>query len=324
MRSAHGHFVTRHLVIRPVLMVAVCLAAAMAVPTQAYALCQIVKVNGKAITNDDVEQRVKFNMLASGKRPARKQVIDELIDDKLKAQVARRYRIDITEKDVDAEYGDMARRMHLSVDQLSETLKQGGVNAATLKAKILADMNWRYILRGKFHDPLQDDGKSVTEVESQKKGVEAEVFYDYTLRPILFLVPRGNAPLTEARRKDADALRARFASCEAGLTEARAQHDVVIRELITKNSSDLAPALREILNKTELGHLTPPETTPQGVELFAVCVKKGTTSEMLEEKRAVREKLFSTRFEALSNAYLRELRRTAKIEFMTRCRPRLR
>jgi hypothetical protein len=96
-------------------------------------------------------------------------------------------------------------------------------------------------------------------------------FCAYALRPILFLVPKGDTALLEARRNDAEALRARFSDCESGLADARAQHDVIIREPITKNSIDLAPFAREILSKTGLGHLTPPETTSQGVELFAVC-----------------------------------------------------
>jgi peptidyl-prolyl cis-trans isomerase SurA len=323
MRCARVYSVIGHSVIRPVLAAAGCLVAALAAaPSPALAQCVILKVNGEVITNDDIGQRTKFNLLAYRKSPPRKEIIDELIDDKLKVQIARRYKIDLTEKDVDAQYADMARRMHWSPEQLTQALNQGGVNATTLKAKILADMSWRYIIRGKF--PLQVDEKSVnTEVESQKKGAEAEVGYDYALRPILLLVPSGNAPLLEARRQDADALRARFASCETGLPAAQAQHDVIIRPPITKNSSDFPPALREILNKTELGHLTPPETTPRGVELFALCDKKETKPDT-PEKRVAREKLFSSRFEALSKAYLRELRRSAKIEFMQRCRPRLR
>jgi hypothetical protein len=103
-----------------------------------------------------------------------------------------------------------------------------------------------------------------------------EVGYDYTLRPILFVVPRGDTAFQEARRKDAEALRARFTACDSGLLFARSMRDVAVREPITKNSSDLVPALRQILDKTDVGHLTPPETTSKGIELFALCEKKET------------------------------------------------
>jgi peptidyl-prolyl cis-trans isomerase SurA len=277
MRSTHVYSVIGRSAIRPVLAAAGCLVAALAAAPSA-ALAQCVEVNGEMISDYDIEQRAKFDGLANHQSPPRKEIIDELIDDKVKVQIARRDKIDLKE-DVDVQYAEMAKRMHFSPNQLTQTLREGGVNATTLKAKILADMSWQYI-------------------ESQKTGGDADVGYDYTLRPILFIAPSGNAPLLEARHKDADALRTRFANCEAGLTEARAQHDVVIRPPITKNSSDLPPALREILNKTEIGHLTPPETTPQGVELFALCDWK------------------KTKFET---QYLREQRRLATIKFMPGC-----
>jgi peptidyl-prolyl cis-trans isomerase SurA len=293
------------------LIAAACVVAATAAPSSARAQHVVLSVNGEVITDYDIEQRVKFNMLASHKAQPRQEVIEELIDDKLKAQIARRYKIDLTDKDVDSQYADMARRMRLNADQLTQTLAHSGINAKTLKAKILSDLSWQYIIRGKFQSSLVVSEQSVNEVAGQKK--DPDVGYDYTLRPILFLVTKGNTAALEAHRKDAEALRSRFTSCESGLPMARATRDVVVREPITKNSSDLAPALREILNKTELGHLTPPETTTQGVELFALCEKKETTSET-PEKRAARDKIFGEQFQAKSKSYLRELRRQAMIE----------
>jgi peptidyl-prolyl cis-trans isomerase SurA len=297
-------------------LAAACLFAGVAAPSPARAQVVLI-VNGEVITNWDIEQRIKFNALATHKNQPRQEVIEELIDDKLKAQIARRYKIDLSDKDVDQQYAEMAKRMRISADQLTQQLAQGGVDAKTLKAKILSDLSWQYIIRGKFQGSFQISENSILkEVESQKKGDnkgDPDVGYDYTLRPILFLVPRGNAALLEARKKDADALRARFTNCETGLPAARAQRDLIIREPITKNSSDLVPALREILSKIELGHLTPPETTPQGVELFALCDKKETTTET-PEKRAARDKIFNEQFQAKSKSYLRDLRRQAMIE----------
>jgi peptidyl-prolyl cis-trans isomerase SurA len=302
--------------VSPAFIAAACLCAGVTALSPACAQNAVLAVNGEVITNWDIEQRAKFNMLASHKPQPRNEIIEELIDDKLKAQIAKRYKIDLTEKDVDSQYADMAKRMHQTSDQLTQVLAQSGVDSKTLKAKILADLSWQYIIRGKFQNEFQLDEKTINaQVESQKKSdnKDPDVGYDYTLRPILFLVPRGNAALMEARKKDADALRARFANCESGLPAARAQRDLIVRDTITKNSSDLLPALREILAKTELGHLTPPEATPQGVELFAVCDKKETTTET-PEKRAARDKLFGDRFQAASRKYLRELRRAAMIE----------
>jgi peptidyl-prolyl cis-trans isomerase SurA len=299
---------------RIVLITTACIFAAIATPSRALAQHVVLLVNGEIITDYDIEQRTKFNTIAAHKTSSRQEVIEELIDDKLKVQIARRYKIDITDADVESSFGDMARRMHITADQLTQNLAQSGIDSKTLKARVRADLSWQTIIRGKFQSSLQISEKSVLDqIATEKKTEGGDVGYDYTLRPILFVVPRGNTALQESRRKDAEALRSRFTTCDTGLAFARSLRDVAIREPIVKNSSDLVPALRQILDKTEVGHLTPPETTPQGIELFALCEKKETKTET-PEKRQAREKLFSEQFEAKAKNYLRELRRQAMIE----------
>jgi hypothetical protein len=107
----------------------------------------------------------------------------------------------------------------------------------------------------------------------------------YTLQSILFPIPKDNPALLAARRKDADALRARFADCESGLADARAHYDVIIDKQRTIDPINLLPAHRDLLDKTGLGHLTPPETTSRGVELFAVCGAGPTPAERLYHPR---------------------------------------
>lgn len=298
-------------------MAAACIAATCAAPPRAFAQHVVLLVNGDLITDYDIEQRSKFDTLATHKPTPRQEVIEQLIDEKLKIQVARRYKIELTESDVDLQFAEMAHRMNRSwtADQLTQALAQGGVDAATLKAKIMADLAWQTIIRGKFQSSLQFNEKSVlAEIETHKKDDSAPVIgYEYTLRPILFVVARRESTLAEARRRDAEALRARFTSCDAGLSLARSLGGVVVRDPITKNSSELLPVLRDILDKTEVGHLTAPETTTQGVELFALCAKKETKAETPEKAQA-REKLFAEQFENKAKRYLQDLRRQAMIE----------
>jgi peptidyl-prolyl cis-trans isomerase SurA len=288
--------------------------AALAAPSRAPAQQVVLIVNGDIITDYDIDQRMKFIALSTHKPPARQEVIEDLIDEKLKIQVARRYKFELADTEIEQSYTDMSRRMRLTTDQLTQSLAQAGVDAATLKARIRSDLTWQAIIRGRYKSSLEISEKSVlTELETRKKEDGAEVGYDYTLRPILFVVPRGNQELAEARRRDAEALRTRFSACDSGLAFARSLRDVAIREPITKNSSELLPALRDILDKTEVGHLTAPETTPQGIELFALCEKKETKAETPEKQQA-REKIFSEQFQSKAKRYLQELRRQAMIE----------
>ena len=92
----------------------------------------------------------------------------------------------------------------------------------------------------------------------------------------------------EAKRREAENLRGRFISCNAGLALARALRDVAVREPVTRNSADLAPQLRELLGSMQVGHLTTPDVTAQGLQMFALCDKKESKTDS-PVKREVRE-----------------------------------
>jgi len=145
---------------------------------------------------------------------------------------------------------------------------------------------------------------------------EDGIGYDYTLRPILFIFPPGSGEaVIEARRRDAEALRGRFQGCDAGIAFARALKDVAVRDQVLRSSADLPLELRKLLDSTEVGKLTPPETTKLGIEMFAVCAKKESAADNTPGKRRAREALMQERYERLSKQYLNEVRRGAMLEY---------
>jgi peptidyl-prolyl cis-trans isomerase SurA len=83
---------------------------------------------------------------------------------------------------------------------------------------------------------------------------------------------------------------------------------------VVKTSADLPAPLREVLDKTPIGHLTAPETTKQGIEMVALCGRKPTTIDT-PKKREVREKMFLEKYEKKQKAYLDEVRKAAMIEY---------
>jgi peptidyl-prolyl cis-trans isomerase SurA len=294
-----------------------------------------VVVNGDPITSYDIEQRSRFLELSSHKQPPRQEVVDELINDKLKIQIAKRYKLDITDSDVNAAFANMGKRMRLSAEQLTQVLAQNKVDATTLKARIHAEIAWTQIVRGKFASTLQvtdkdirdamasqagkdnkdNENKDVIQGSVEKKDDTAETKgVEFTMRPILFIVPRGTSGSgVEERKREAEGLRTRFQDCNTGLSLARSLRYVAVRDQIVRSSVDLVPALRQILDTTPVGHLTPPEVMDQGVQVFAICSKKEISGDT-PEQRQVRERLFAQRFDEQSKRYLAELRHTAMIE----------
>ena len=101
---------------------------------------------------------------------------------------------------------------------------------------------------------------------------------------------------------------------KTGIPFARAIREVAVRDQISKFSADLPQQLRDILDGTAVGHLTPPETTAEGVQMFAVCAKKETKTDT-PEMREIRDQMFQEKFGAQAKRYLDNLRRAALIEY---------
>jgi len=277
----------------------------------------LVMVNGDPITHFDVEQRMKLVQMSGQKSPDRQATIQELIDEKIKIQLLKKFVIESMDQDVENAYANMARRMRTTPAGFTEQLAKSGIGPGTLKQRIKAEITWNQIVRGRFQSTLQVNDKDVlAKMEANKPDESKMVGYDYTLRPIVFIVPRGSPPgVLEQRKKEADALRARFQSCEEGVALARGQRDIAVRAPITKSSTDLAPELRAILEKTEIGKLSAPEVTSQGIEVYALCSKKQSSADNSPGKKEVRDELFSEQFKAVSTRYLKELRSQAMIEY---------
>jgi peptidyl-prolyl cis-trans isomerase SurA len=296
-------------------LVAAAVALSLAVPGAARAQVVVV-ANGSPITEFDIQQRTKLIATSSHKNPTRQEVINDLIDDRIKIAKAKTYGLDVTEAQVNAAFESMATRQHITPQQFAQVLERSGITAGAVKARIRAELTWGQLVRGKFASSLQvGEADIASELKTSKEGDAPTVAYQYTLYPITIVVPHGSNEATiRLKQQEAENLRGRFVACKEGLALARALRDVAVREPITRSSADLPQQLRDLLGNMQVGHLTTPEATAQGLQMFAVCEKKQTTADSPAQREA-REKIFSNRFEAESKKFLEEIRKQAMIEY---------
>jgi len=276
-----------------------------------------VMVNGEPITNYDIDQRSKLNFLTTHKPQVRQQVTDELIDEKVKIKEGKKFGVDPTASDIDQSYTGMSSRMRITPDQLTKSLESQGIRPDTLKARMRAEMVWTSLVRGRFKESLQVGEKDVAAAAQVSGGgdakLEAEAF-EYQMRPIVLIVPQGSAPAAvEARVKEAEALRGRVQTCDEANAFFKSMPNAAIRDAVTRTSAEMPLVLREVLDKTPIGHLTAPEVTKQGVQMVALCGRKPTTVDT-PKKKEIREKMYAEKYEAKSKSYLQEVRKAAMIE----------
>jgi peptidyl-prolyl cis-trans isomerase SurA len=294
---------------------AACLAIGFAAPTVANAQVVVV-ANGSPITELDIQQRTKLLATSNPKPPGRQEVINELIDDRLKIARARFYSLEISDEEVDAAFASMAQRQRATLPQFMQVLERSGISASAVKARIRAQMTWDRLVRGKFGQSLTIGDTDIAEaLKARNEADKDAVGHLYTLYPVIVLVPAGTREAAiGGKRQEAENLRSRFNTCTEGLALARSLREVAVREPVNRSSADLAPQLREILDGMQIGRLTAPEVTPQGLQMFALCSKKESKAES-SVKRQVREEIYSKRYEAEAKKFMDEIRKSAMIEY---------
>ncbi|HVZ51615.1 MAG TPA: SurA N-terminal domain-containing protein [Pseudolabrys sp.] len=275
----------------------------------------VVVANGSPITEFDIQQRSKLMAASTHKAPSRQDVINELIDDRLKISRAKFYGFVVGEEEVDNAFQEMAARQHATPQQFAQVLERSGITPAALKARIRAQLTWTQFVRGKFSASLQVGDADIAGALKASNQSDTTVAYLYTLYPVTIVVPRGSSEaIMKGKLQESENLRTRFTSCSDGLRLARGLRDVAVREPVSRSSADLPQQLRDMLDKMEIGRLTPPEPTPQGLQMFALCGKKQSSADS-PAKRELRDQIFAKRFEIESKKYLDEIRKSAMIEY---------
>jgi peptidyl-prolyl cis-trans isomerase SurA len=283
--------------------------------TPGLARAQVVVVaNGSPITAYDIEQRTKLIASSSHKSPSRQEVIQDLIDDRLKIDKAKTYGLIVSDDEVKQAFSNMAARQHITPEQFEQVLKRANLGADTIKARIRAELTWGQLVRGKYSTSLEVAEPDIAQAMRARNEADT-VGYIYTLYPVIVVAPYGSqAAVLEAKRREADNLRSRFLNCKEGLELARALRDVAVREPVTRSSADLNPQLRDLLANVQIGRLTAPEATAQGLQMFAVCERKESKTES-PVQREVKDQIFRRRYERESKKFLEEIRRAAMIEY---------
>lgn len=281
-------------------------------PSQAQV---VALVNGEPITALDVEQQTRITEALTRKRPGRKEALEELVEQKIKLNQARRLGVPIEDARVNREFANMARGRPGGVGALEGALREAGIHPSAFKTKLRADLAWREVLQKMAPGAFQVRDADVVAALLARGQEPAAKAVQYTMRQVVFVVPRGSPDNVRAARvREAEALRAKFSSCETDFQLAREFREVVVMDPVIRISTDLPQRLRELLEKTPDGRMTPPEPTASGIEVVAICSRKDTVAD-LSSRTEIREQLLSQRVGTQEKQILDNLRRQAIIEY---------
>jgi len=270
----------------------------------------ISSINGDPITNIDIEERMK--LLRVLRKPAtREAAIESLYTDRLEIHEAEKYGVNPKDSDISEEIVKVAQNLKMAPQALAAEIEHAGVTPDHFKAHFRADLAFGLLVQA-LNKGVEASEEQVR-AELAKQGGKSASGLEYTVRQVIFAVPNSAtvAALNE-RAHEAEQLRTRFVDCDSGVPLARAINDVTVRDPLTKTSIELNEGLRQLLDKTPAGHLTPPQRSSAGIEMIAIC-NKGAPKDDTAARTAISQKLLAAHIAADAERRLKEMRSRAVI-----------
>jgi peptidyl-prolyl cis-trans isomerase SurA len=253
-------------------------------------------VNGDPITAVDIAQRTRLHEVFNRKRPSRQEILDELINEKIKLATARKMNIDISQDKIDSRILEMSGSR--GVSGFMAAIAKEGIEQTRFRSRLRAEMAWREVLQQSSPGTFQVRDADLVAILSAHGEKPVTRGIQYTLQPIIFV---------------AEAFRARVQGCEEAVAQARGIRETVIKPQIRKFSLDLGTQYRKLLDSTPDGRMTPAEITNAGMEVVMVCSRQEVMAD-ISSRREFRQELLNRRISEYEKEYIAKLRKQFVIQ----------
>jgi peptidyl-prolyl cis-trans isomerase SurA len=240
---------------------------------------------------------------------------EELIDDRLKLQAAKKLGIDVPDDDVKAYLSDLAGKNKMTYEQFAKHLKGINVDIATMGDKFRAQKAWRDLISRRYGAQVAVTQRDIDKVlataaiETGQDTVELQVH-----KISLGLSGRSDQAAWTRRYAEAEALRRRFGGCKSMGELAKNTPDSRFEDMKFIKPSSIAEPIRSLLLSAKDDDALPPLTTAAGVDLYAVCGRRSAAGNEGDRMKAM-QVLQSKELDILARRHLRNLRQEANIEY---------
>lgn len=258
---------------------------------------------------------LKREMRASALAGSRDKAREELIDEKIKLQEAKRLNALVDDADVDKILSGIAERNKMTLAQFSQHMKGMGADINTMRSRFRAEMSWREVVRRRFGHQV-----AITEREVDKFVASAPMTgantddVELEVQRITLTMPvKVNQDVIAKRIADADGLAQRYTGCATISALATQVTGAKFENLGVRKPSSIPEPTRSLLRNASEGDILPPSVTSAGVELWALCSKKTIKADAQKRENAENE-LRQREFEIFAQKHLKDLRQDAAIE----------
>ena len=137
----------------------------------------VAVVNGDVVSQADVENRGRLFALSTGLPVTpevlarlRPQVLEQLVDDRLRLQEEQKRKIIITDKEIAESINDIEKRNGMDAGNLRRKLGDQGVALRTLIDQVRVQIGWGRVLRDELGEKTEVSEADIAEQEAQTKA----------------------------------------------------------------------------------------------------------------------------------------------------------
>jgi peptidyl-prolyl cis-trans isomerase SurA len=242
-----------------------------------------------------------------------------MVDQTLKSQEMARRHVNISKAAVDNSFTKFATSNKMTTKQLSDILDRAGVTPEHFKEFMRVQMGWAQLVGSRY----RSEGGGMTEQDAVRRmlqqGGAKPSATEYMLQQVIFVVPASDKGKLGQRKREAEAMRQRFTSCETTRQFAKGLIDVTVKDLPRVLAPQLPPEWADMIKSTQPGKATNVRETERGIEFVGVCssreVSDDRVAQLVFQSEGNKEgnKEANKKGEELSDKYLGELRSKAKI-----------
>ncbi len=280
-------------------------------------------VNAEAVTNSDVNDRLKLIALSTGLPQdnqelvtrLRAQVKDMLIDETLRLQEANRLEIKVTDAEIEEGFKQIATNNNIPVDKFKEGLKRSGINLQTLADQIRAQVGWGKVIQRQVRPRIEvTDADIDIELQQLRKNIGKT---QYLLAEILLTVDEGRpesevqnfaARLTsQLRQKPESFPRAAREFSQASGAQQGGMMGWVLADQIPSELSAIVEGMKD-------QSISDPIRSPLGYHILLLRERRSVTEQIMPTREQIMQNIGNMRLERAARRYYQDLRGSAFIE----------
>jgi peptidyl-prolyl cis-trans isomerase SurA len=281
----------------------------------------VAVVNDQPITSFDVEQRIKLtSVLGSGRKLSRKEALEILINDVLKRTETARVKATMTEEQIDAAIERLAKGSGTTIEGLGTKLKTAGITMKALRTQLMTNMSFNRVLIAKYKiKPNVEDADIDRKLAQIKQDPRLKPIAILELREITLPIDKSAGELfvnqmLQSRALEARQIQKKYKGCNSLDDAVSGIFNVHVGKVMQAQADRMPPDMRAVLDKAGTKTLIGPLRAKQGLQLIAYCGKR-TIAPEAPTREQVQRMLTEQAYDVYEEKYLRDLRRTALIDY---------